>query len=328
MKMRVERRHGGTKRLGVLVSLAGALALIVPVASLGAPDHHSRSRLVPEKLSAAISGIRGAIRDEEDAAKYVMAHLQQPVVIERQIEAATRALAGAGTDLESVDLVSADAPALSDIARAEKLDASVLKDIRGGRYDGPDAQALGTAVVLKKRALGVLEDLAAANAPFTISRVKAVFNPLKFETTYTVDATTRPFEKAPKLTASWTAKIACIDPGCGTKQGTDANPEPNEDPGCDNAGVGFAKPFEQELAPTEGAPFIWHHPSPGVIPPYHCDHSKQGKSGHQGLITVTVTGGGWTCSAQLGGTESYDALTDSIQAGEARKGTAPACHTT
>ena len=326
--MRVERRRGGTKRLAVLASLAGALALVVSASSLGASDHHLRSSRVPQKLSSAISRIGAAIRDEENAAKYVMGHLDQPVVIERQIDAATTALASAGTDLKSVDLVPADAPALSDIASAEKLDGSVLKDIRGGHYDGPDAQALGTAVVLKKRALGTLEEIAAANAPFTITRVKAVFNPLKFETTYTVDATTRPFEKAPKLTASWTAKIACVDPGCGTKQGTDANPEPNEDPGCDNAGVGFAKPFEQELTPTEGAPFIWHHPSPGVIPPYHCDHSKQGKSGHQGLITVTVTGDDWACTAQLGGTESYDALTDSIQAGEARKGTAPVCHTT
>jgi hypothetical protein len=120
-------------------------------------------------------------------------------------------------------------------------------------------------------------------------------------------------------------KITCVDHGCGTAQGTDLKPAPNEDPGCDNAGVGVSKPFEQELAPAEGAPFIWHHPSPGVIPPYHCDHSKQGPSGHQGVITVKVTGGGWTCTAQLGGTESYDALTDSIQAGEVRKATAPVC---
>lgn len=168
-----------------------------------------------------------------------------------------------------------------------------------------------------------------AEQPFTISRVKAVFNQQKFETTYTVDVTTPPFEKAPpKLTASWTLKITCIDRGCGTKQGTDANPAPNQDPGCDNAGVGTSKPFEQKLAPTEGAPFIWHHPSPGIIPPYHCDHSKQGLSGHQGLIAVTVTGADWTCTAQLGGTESYNALTDSVQAGEARKGTAPECKKT
>jgi hypothetical protein len=325
--MRVERRRGGTKRLGVLAALAGALALIVSAVSLGGTDHQSRSVVVPQKLGDAILRLRFAISDEEHAASYAPAH-DQPSSIERQINSATNALARVATDLESVDLVSADAPVLSDLARAEKLDASVLKDVRGGKYYSDDYKALETAVVLKKRALKALDDLAAANAPFTISRIKAVFNQQKFETIYTVDATMRPFEKAPDVMAHWTAKAACIDRGCGTKQGTDANPEPNEDPGCDNAGVGFAKPFAQELAPTEGAPFIWHHPSPGVIPPYHCDHSKQGKSGHQGLIMVKVTGGGWSCTAELGGTESYDALTDSIQSGEARKGTAPVCATT
>ncbi len=164
-----------------------------------------------------------------------------------------------------------------------------------------------------------------ASAPFTISRVKAVFNQQKFETVYTVDATTPPFEKVrPKLTANWTLKITCIDRGCGTTQGTDANPAPNEDPGCDNAGVGFSKPFVQELAPADGAQFIWNHPSPGIIPPYHCDHSKLGPSGHPGFITVRVTGADRTRAVRLlGGTESHDGATPSDSGQEVRKGTAP-----
>ncbi|HEY8029962.1 MAG TPA: hypothetical protein VIE38_10685 [Gaiellaceae bacterium] len=295
--------------------LAVLLAFLVVVpASTG--DNHGT-------LENAISGLETAIESEQHAKEL---ESRSPEAATESLRSAARELARVYKELESVDLVSADAPVLSDIARAEKIDEE--KDLHDGRL----VKQVDLAISLKKRAVGALEELtgASAIAPFKIGRIRAVFDPKKFETTYKVDWSRWKFEGTlPKLTASWTLKITCIDSGCGTKQGTDANPAPNEDPGCDNAGVGVSKPFEQVLAAlepmTDEPPFIWHHPSPGIIPPYTCDHSKQGPSGHQGLITLKVTGAGWTCTEQLGGTESYDPNEASVQAAEARKSTAPVC---
>ena len=70
--------------------------------------------------------------------------------------------------------------------------------------------------------------------------------------------------------------------------------------------------------------FVWYHPSPDVAPPgfkvgdFSCDHLKQGPRGHQGQVTLTLTGQGQTCIAKMDGTLTASS-TDAGQPG------APTC---
>ena len=114
--------------------------------------------------------------------------------------------------------------------------------------------------------------------------IQATFVQVQFATFYTVN----PNELAGlPIQYSWKLSLQQVDPpGDG---GVDA--------GCDNGGV----------LNSNAAQFVWHHPDAADSTPpglYHCDHSLQGTSGHEGLITVTVTDGKWTCTASYPGTNT------------------------
>jgi hypothetical protein len=52
-----------------------------------------------------------------------------------------------------------------------------------------------------------------------------------------------------------------------------------------------------------GADFTWYHGDKGSYLPsaYGCDHHKMGPSGHQGIVSVTVSDGTWSCTATTDG---------------------------
>ena len=122
-------------------------------------------------------------------------------------------------------------------------------------------------------------------ADLSIDKINAVFSEPDRDTTYSVAV----HETDSKATISyqWTLTLEAVDPA----QGIDAD--------CDNHGVESGT----------GATFVWHHGNVGD--PVHdddCDHSLQGKYGHQGLIRVTVTDtAGWNCTASYKGTLGSDA---------------------
>jgi hypothetical protein len=112
---------------------------------------------------------------------------------------------------------------------------------------------------------------------------------------------------------SWTIALTLVDaPGA-------ADPETpgsaaSIDEGCTNNGKGTPAPQLDvvELGPysSTGHTFTWYHPDAGVAPPgdaagvFHCDHSKQGPHGHQGVVKVVVQHGAQQCFASFDGTHS------------------------
>ena len=69
---------------------------------------------------------------------------------------------------------------------------------------------------------------------------------------------------------------------------------------------------QQETISSNGSSvnFIWYHPDASSSVPgigagvYHCDHSKQGPSGHQGMITAVFKHGAQTCTVSFDGTHT------------------------
>ena len=119
-------------------------------------------------------------------------------------------------------------------------------------------------------------------SPLTVSPVKAVFVPTEFATHYTVVAS----EPGATLTYKWTLTLALVD-AKGAADPSQPGAFAAVDAGCKNRGV---------LTSTDPS-FVWHHgPTDG------CDHSKMGPSGHEGLVTVVVSDGTWSCTATFKGT--------------------------
>jgi hypothetical protein len=133
--------------LGVLL----AISLIVVTSAAGERHHAGASPLEP-----AIFNIQSAIRYEQDAEYHE--RRGSPEAADDNLESAARALDRAGKELGSTSLVAADAPILSDIARAEKIDKSKPRD-------GKLVEELALAIRLKKRALEALQDLAGETTP-------------------------------------------------------------------------------------------------------------------------------------------------------------------
>ncbi len=123
----------------------------------------------------------------------------------------------------------------------------------------------------------------------SIDKIQAVFSDPDRATTYSV-----PVHESASATLSyvWTLTLTAVDPAVDVDGLTiDAN--------CDNHGM---------LSGTDPT-FVWHHGNKGD--PFHdddCNHDLQGKYGHQGLISVTVTdSAGWRCDATYKGTLSSGA---------------------
>ena len=125
---------------------------------------------------------------------------------------------------------------------------------------------------------------AAAVSPLTVSPLKATFAPAEFATHYSVIAR----EPGAKLTYKWTLTLEVVD-AKGAADPTQPGAFAAVDSGCNNRG----------LLSSTATTFVWHH---GGTPADHCDHSKMGPSGHQGLITVVVSDGTWSCTASYKGT--------------------------
>jgi PKD repeat protein len=127
----------------------------------------------------------------------------------------------------------------------------------------------------------------AASSTVSLSPITANFVQAQFTTHYTVFASDT---AGHQLTYAWTLKLQLID-----KSGA-ANPgEPGShaavDPGCNNHG---------KLTATTSA-FAWQH---GDASLGNCDHSKMGPSGHQGIITLVVSDGVWSCTTSYNGTNT------------------------
>jgi len=155
-------------------------------------------------------------------------------------------------------------------------------------------------VVLAACALGVP---AGSAAKARISPISAVFVPSKLATSYSVHVLSASAAKHAKY--KWTLKLTLVDPA-----GATSPDEPGAaaavDPTCDNAVLPHGKRVAKNTYAwsTAGSTFIWYHGDQGAYPgsSYGCDHTKMGPSGHEGLVTVTVTGRGFSCTASIKGT--------------------------
>lgn len=126
-------------------------------------------------------------------------------------------------------------------------------------------------------------------SPLGMGPIKATFAPSEFATHYEVENVV---DLAGTPTYAWTLKLQLVDPA-GAANPSEPGSAAAVDAKCDSRGV-----------PTgTGIEFVWHH---GDAAPDSCNHLKMGPSGHQGVVTVVVTGGGWECTA------SYDGTNDGV----------------
>jgi hypothetical protein len=116
-----------------------------------------------------------------------------------------------------------------------------------------------------------------------ISPITAFFSEANRSTAYSFETISDPDADA-KLTFQWSLTLQAVDPSMGV------------DLPCNNRG---------KLGGTDTT-FTWLHGNSGdPVRDDGCDHMKQGKYGHQGLISVIVDDSrGWSCSATYKGTLS------------------------
>ena len=158
------------------------------------------------------------------------------------------------------------------------------------------AALLGAALTAAATATG------AGGSPLSLTPVKAAFVASEFATHYTVVAK----EPGAKLTYKWTLKLQLVDNAGATGE---AGAKAAVDAKCTNRGV----------LSSAATSFVWHH---GSSPQDHCDHAKMGPSGHEGLITVVVSDGTWSCTATYKGTNDGTGA-----AATCAKNTPPAAYT-
>ncbi len=149
----------------------------------------------------------------------------------------------------------------------------------------------------------------------------ATFDQATFSTQYSVVITgnTQGGSMVPlpttNLTVSWSLQLQLVDPS-GAPDPSTPGSGAAVDVGCTNAGVGTPNPQVDPLMPGGATAtrindlFSWFHPDAADSTPpgkYACNHADQGPSGHQGLVTATVSDGVWQCSASYKGTLSSSA---------------------
>jgi hypothetical protein len=142
---------------------------------------------------------------------------------------------------------------------------------------------LAAAVVASLPAGGSAADSRALDGHLQISPITAFFSEPNRSTAYSFDTISDPDADA-KLTFQWSLTLQAVDPNTGV------------DLACNNRG---------KLGGTDTT-FTWFHGNSGdPVRDDGCDHMKQGKYGHQGLISVIVSDSrGWSCSATYKGTFS------------------------
>jgi hypothetical protein len=136
----------------------------------------------------------------------------------------------------------------------------------------------------------------------TVTPVESVFVPEELATRYTVQAKDAP---TATLTYTWTLTLTLVDPAGAPAPGI-AGSGAAVDPGCDNTlltgrtALGDNAYVWYGLGPG----FTWYHGDVGAYPgsSYGCDHTKMGPSGHEGIVSVTVSDGLWQCRTEARGT--------------------------
>ena len=155
--------------------------------------------------------------------------------------------------------------------------------------------------------LNALEDLGVhvGSPTILILGMKSVFVPIELATKYTVDVVNR---RGAKITYDWTLSLGLVDfPESMPPGNTDSGAA--FDPSCDNAYLpggsidSFNEWSDTYLWTKLGAEFTWYHGDKGSYPAssYGCDHHKMGPSGHQGIVSATVSNGTWSCTATTDG---------------------------
>lgn len=142
---------------------------------------------------------------------------------------------------------------------------------------------LAAAVVVSLPAGGSAADSRALDGHLEISPITAFFSEPNRSTAYSFNTISDP-DAGAKLTFQWSLTLQAVDPNTGI------------DLACNNRG---------KLGGTDTT-FTWLHSNSGdPVRDDGCDHTKQGKYGHQGLISVIVSDSrGWSCSATYKGTFS------------------------
>lgn len=142
-----------------------------------------------------------------------------------------------------------------------------------------------------------------------IDPIDAEFVQTEFATHYTVTMTPDTTTAPKSLIVTWTLALQLVDPA-GAPDPTTPGSGAAVDTACTNAGVGTSAPVQDTVPlaePTSTDTFRWTHPDPANSTPpgtYGCNHAYQGPSGHQGLVTATVSDGVWTCTATYKGTNT------------------------
>src|SRR5487761_2046772 len=125
----------------------------------------------------------------------------------------------------------------------------------------------------------------AATSTVSLSAITARFVPAEFATHYSVRATDLARRT---LSYRWTLSLRLVDRAGATSAAAPGS-RTGVDRGCNNLGH----------LTSSAATFVWRH---GDASLGGCDHSKMGPSGHQGLVSVVVSDGVWSCRAHYGGT--------------------------
>jgi hypothetical protein len=153
--------------------------------------------------------------------------------------------------------------------------------------------------------------------PIGISPIEASFDSQKRQTAYFVPVYSRGL-KATKVTVTWKLTLGPgLAPGDAGKGSPDApGSVAGVDLDCNNDGDGTTKPRVFTLQVDKGYTFgdseheprfVWHHPDPQDSQPpgvYSCNHMLMGPHDHEGLVTVTVRGGGYRCTESYWGTNT------------------------
>jgi hypothetical protein len=133
----------------------------------------------------------------------------------------------------------------------------------------------------------------------------------EFATHYTVTMVPDTSQAPKALNIAWDLSLQLVDPAGAADPSTPGSGAAVDD-ACTNAGLGTTTPVTKQVtlaSPSSNDTFVWTHPDPpNSTPPgkYGCNHAFQGPSGHQGLVTVTVGDGVWTCVESYAGTHSSD----------------------
>jgi hypothetical protein len=154
------------------------------------------------------------------------------------------------------------------------------------------------------------DDESTTSLPLRLDPIHAQFIQAKYETDYSIsspDEEGLPFVGDNHFT--WTLSLELVDTA-GSPSPEMAGSGAAVDPACndpDEIGRAQLGDGDQYRWTELGDTFVWHHGDIGLnpgIPTYGCDHLLMGPSGHQGVVTVTVSRGTEECTATYDGTNS------------------------